>query len=114
SVNAIRIDLQDPDVHLMITSPIANNYVTDQRETLMQTPREFLAEHELHVAVNSGYFTPAGYSSPSGTPASLQGAVIFKGGLVSAQTRSNDSMSAIFFATNNQATFQFTNWPPAS
>src|SRR5687768_9970477 len=111
SVHALRVDLQDPDVRLHVTPPITNNYVPNQRETLLQTPREFLVEHRLQVAVNSGYFSPAGYSNPSGTPAWLEGLILSQGRQVSAQTRSNDSLSAMLFTTNNVATFLFLNWP---
>ncbi|HMJ65256.1 MAG TPA: hypothetical protein VK615_07880, partial [Candidatus Binatia bacterium] len=58
SVNALRVDLQDPDIRLFVTPPVTNNYVPDQRETLLQTPREFLKEYQLKVAINSGYFAP--------------------------------------------------------
>jgi hypothetical protein len=114
SVNALRIDLQDPDIRLFVTPPVTNNYEPDRRETLLQTPREFLLEHRLKVAVNSGYFSPAGYTLPSGTPASLQGEVISEGRLVSEQTITNDSLSAMLFTTNNQPTFLFINWPATS
>jgi hypothetical protein len=79
SVNALRIDLQDPEVRLMVTPPITDNYVPDQRETFLQTPREFLIEHGLQVAVNAGYFSPGGYQNPSGTPAWLQGSSFPRG-----------------------------------
>lgn len=112
SVNALRVDLHDPDVRLFVTPP-ATNYVANQRETFLQTPREFLLEHDLKVAVNAGHFSPAGYNSPSGTPAIVEGAVISAGRLVSTQTSSNDSLSTVFFATNNQPTFLPINWPAA-
>jgi phosphodiester glycosidase/purple acid phosphatase-like protein len=114
SVNALRIDLHDPEIRLFVTPPVATNYVANQRETLLQTPREFLVEHRLQAAVNSGYFNPAGYGNPSGTPAWVEGLVLSQGRLVSAQTSSNDSLSAILFATNNQPTFVYLNWPAAS
>ena len=110
SVNALRIDLQDPDVRLFVTPP-ASNYVANSRETLLQTPREFLREHGLSVAINSGHFSPGGYASPSGTPATVEGLVISQGLLVSEQTNPNDSLSAMLFATNNQPTFIHVNWP---
>ena len=109
SVNALRIDLQDPDVRLFITPP-ATNFVLNQRETLLQTPREFLLEHGLSVAVNSGQFTPAGYDRPSGTPAVLEGVVFSEGRLVSQQIAA-DSLSALLFATNNEPTYIPINWP---
>lgn len=113
SVNAVRIDLHDPDVRLFVTPP-ATNYVANQRETLLQTQREFLLEHNLKVAVNSGYFSPGGYNNTSGTPATVEGLIFSQGRLVSAQTSSNDSLSAILFATNNQPAFVYQNWPAVS
>jgi hypothetical protein len=114
SANALRVDLQNPDIRLNITPPVTNNYVPDVRETLLQTPREFVTEYGLQVGINSGYFSPGGYNYPSGTPAVIQGLAISKGRLVSAQTSSNDSLSAILFTTNNRATFVPINWPPTN
>jgi len=68
-------------------------------------------EHQLKVVVNSVYFSPGGYDLPSGTPALLEGLVISQGRLVSEQTRTNSSLSAMLFATNNQPTFLYVNWP---
>jgi hypothetical protein len=114
AVNALRIDLHDPDIRLMLTPPLTNNYVPNQRETLMRTPSEFLVEHDLQVAINAVYFDPAGYSNPSGTPAWLTGVAISEGRLVSEQAGTIDSESAMLFTTNNQATFVALNSPPAS
>ena len=111
SVNALRIDLWDTNVTLVITPPLTNNYVPDQRETYLQTTREFLVAHQLQVAVNSGYFSPGDYYQTSGTPASVEGTVISQGRLVSRQTITNNSMSAMTFGSTNQAAFYFLNWP---
>lgn len=111
SAHALRVDLQNPDIRLTITPPVTNNYVPEQRETLLQTPREFVNEYGLQVAINSGSFFPPGYNNPSGTPAWVYGLVLSKGRLVSAQTSSNDTLSALLFTTNNQATFVYINWP---
>ena len=111
SVNAIRIDLHDPDVELMVTPALTNNYSPGSRETALQTPREFLKQHGLQLAINAGFFTPAGYSSPSGTPADVHGLVISMGNIVSSQNNSNNSLSAMLFGTNKEAAFVFANWP---
>jgi hypothetical protein len=113
SVNALRIDLQAPGIKLVVTPPVTNDYVPEQRETLLQTQREFLVENGLQVAVNAAYFSPGGYENPSGTPATVEGAVISAGRVVSLQSRTNDSMSAMMFGTNNQPRFHFVNWPAA-
>jgi exopolysaccharide biosynthesis protein len=114
AVNALRIDLQDPDIRLMLTPPLTNNYVANQRETLMRTPSEFLVEHDLQVAINAVYFDPSGYNNPSGTPAWLTGVAISEGRVVSEQAGTVDSESAMLFTTNNQASFVSLNSPPAS
>ena len=110
SVNALRIDLQDPEVRLFVTPP-ASNYVANSRETLLQTPKEFLVEHGLSVAINAGQFTPGGYSNPSGTPAAVEGLVISQGLRVSEQTNPGESLSALLFGTNNEPTLIHVNWP---
>src|SRR5688572_3737715 len=110
SVNALRIDLRDPDIRLFVTPP-ASNYVANQRETLLQTPREFLREYGLSVAINSGQFTPGGYENPSGTPAAVDGLVRSEGRLVSEQTNPAESLSALLFTTNNEPTLIHVNWP---
>src|SRR5687768_17606618 len=79
SAHAMRIDLRDPDVRLITTRAVTNNYIPDQRETQLQTPREFQIEYGTQVAINSGFFFPAGYQSPSGTPSWLQGLAISQG-----------------------------------
>jgi hypothetical protein len=114
AVNALRIDLRDPDIQLALTPSVTNNYVPNQRETLLQTPSEFLVEHDLQVAINAVYFDPAGYNNPSGTPAWLTGLAISEGRLVSEQAGIIDSESAMLFTTNNQATFVPLNWPATS
>ena len=110
SVHALRIDLQDPDIRLVVTPP-ASNYVANSRETLLQTPREFMVEHRVSVVVNAGQFTPGGYSNPSGAPAALEGLVISQGLRVSEQTNPNESLSALLFSTNNEPTYIAVNWP---
>ena len=111
AVNALRIDLHDPDIKLMLTPPVTNNYTPNQRETLLQTPSEFLVEHDLQVAVNTVHFSPAGYGNPSGTPSYLTGVAISEGRRVSDQTGIVESESAMLFTTNNQASFVYLNWP---
>src|SRR4029453_3439574 len=51
------------------------------------------------------------FGMTSGTPGRVEGLVISEGRLVSAQTRSNDSLSAMLFTTNNQPYFVYVNWP---
>jgi hypothetical protein len=112
SVHALRLDLQDPDLRLVITPPVTNNYIPNQRETLFQTPREFLREHQAQVAINAVHFSPPGYLSQSGDNASLYGLVISEGRLVSTQSDTNLSASALLFTSNKEPSFVFFNWPP--
>ena len=113
SAYALRIDLQDPDVRLFTTPPVTNNYVPNDRETLFQTPAEFLREYQLQVAVNSVNFSPSGYNNQSGQKANLSGLVISEGRFVSSQNQfeTNISASAMLFSSNKEPSFVFFNWP---
>ena len=114
AANALRIDLQDPDVRLFITPRVVTNYVAESRETLLQTPREFLVQHKLQVAVNTIQFNPGGYNNPSGTPANILGLAMSTGAVVSTVITTNECQSAMLFTTNNQPQFLYINWPPTS
>jgi hypothetical protein len=111
SAKALRVDLQDPDIRLLVTPAVTNNYTPDVRETLLQTPGEFLVEHGVQVAVNAVHFYPPGYNSPSGSSAWLHGPAISEGKVVSEQINPVLSLSAMFFGTNNQPAYVHLNWP---
>lgn len=113
SAYALRLDLQDPDLRLFTTPPVTNNYIPNDRETLFQTPAEFLREYQLQVAVNSVNFSPGTYNNVSGQKAYLHGLAISEGRFVSSQVQSetNVSASAILFSSNKEPSFVYFNWP---
>lgn len=114
SANALRIDLHDPEIKLFLTPRVASNYVADSRETLFQTPAQFLEQYKVQIAVNTIQFNPPGYSSPSGAAANILGLAMSTGAVVSALVTTNECQSAMLFTTNNEAQFIYINWPAAS
>src|SRR5207302_185847 len=117
-MNALRIDLQNPDIRLF-TTPRITNYVAGYRETAGFTVSNFLTANVLQVAVNANNFHTPGtldspsYTLPAGTALELGGLQISQGEIVSTQESSTDSAS-ILFTTNNQPTVIPTNWPAHS
>ena len=122
-VNAIRVDLTDPDVRLFSTQRYTN-YVADGSggcgsETVVSTATNFLKNYKLQVAINANNFhTPCTADSPSytlaeGTPVRVTGALVSTGQVVSAQEGPVDD-STFLFTSNNVVTFAPTNWPPVS
>ena len=63
-VHALRIDLQNPNIRLFTTPPIAD-YQAESRETAGFKTSEFLVNYGLQVAINANYFRPC-CSQPSG------------------------------------------------
>src|SRR6266851_6682129 len=108
AVNALRIDLHDPDVQ-MFTDPACTNCPL---ETFGLTTSGFLQAYGVAVAVNANFYDPC-CSSPPGTPEDVIGLSISKGRVVSAQEGPTDS-SAVMFTTNKQVTMIGTNWPPTN
>src|SRR5712672_2696359 len=90
SVQALRIDLTDPDVTLF-TDPKANNGA----ETAGYTTSGFLKTYGVQVAVNASFFDPC-CSAPSGSPMSVIGLSICTGVVVSAQESITDSSVIMF------------------
>jgi hypothetical protein len=73
-VNALRIDLQQPDIRFFTTPS------NDDRpfETDSQTASQFLTEYELQVAVNAHFYRPCCTTAP-GVPMDLRGLAISEG-----------------------------------
>jgi hypothetical protein len=117
-INAMRVDLTDPDIQFYASPRIASDYVVDARETAGYTTSNFLTMHGLQVAINANYFHDAGtsdtespsYTDPPGTPFDVIGVEISQGQVVSPQD-SGDYTASFMFTTNNQVTFFPTNWP---
>jgi len=120
-INALRVDLTDPNLQFYAAPRIASDYVVDDRETGGYTTSNFLTMHGLQVSVYANYFHDAGtsdtespdYTAPAGTPYDVIGLEICKGQLVSPQD-SGDYTASFMFTTNNQVTFFPTNWPANS
>jgi hypothetical protein len=123
AVNALRVDLTDPDVRFF-TTPRYANYVPDGAgicgsETAVLTATNFLTTHNLQVAINANNFhDPCTSDSPSytlaeGTAVRVTGALVSTGQVVSVQEGPLDD-STFLFTSNNVATFVPTNWPPTS
>ena len=110
-VHALRIDLQNPNIRLFTTPPIAN-YQAESRETAGLKTSEFLVNYGLQVAINANYFRPC-CSQLSGSPMVVEGLAISDGNLVSAQEDA-DFASAMLFSSTNVPTMIPTNWPAAS
>ena len=117
-VQALRVDLTDPDIRL-VTTPRITNYIANSRETAGMSVSDFLVTKGVQVAINANNFHDPGtldspsYTLPPGTPFEVAGLAISQGQLVSAQEGPVDSAS-ILFTTNNQPTIISSNWPAHS
>src|SRR6266852_210675 len=100
AVNALRIDLTDPDVHLFTDPPCTN--CPSGTDTIGLTTSGFLNAYGLQAAVNANFFGGNGGFDVTGLS-------ISQGRVVSAQEGPTCS-TALLFATNNQATIINTNW----
>ncbi len=116
-VQALRVDLTDPDIQLFPT-PRCPGFQADYYETAGYTTTNFLSMNNLQVAVNANYFHDPGtgntespsYTLPQGTRFDIIGLLINQGQIVSAQ-EGPVYPASFLFTTNNQATFVPTNWP---
>ncbi|HRI12060.1 MAG TPA: phosphodiester glycosidase family protein [Verrucomicrobiota bacterium] len=110
-INALRIDLRDPDIRFL-SSPRISNYVANVRETAGRTVSQFLRTNQVQVAVNAGFFNPGTYYLPEGTPMTAAGLLISQGELVSPASASY--FASLLIDQNNQARIVPTNWPAVS
>ena len=117
-INALRVDLTDPNLQFYAAPRIATGYSVDDHETAGYTTSNFLTMHGLQAAINANYFHDPGtsdtespdYTAAAGTPYDVIGLEICKGQVVSPQD-SDDYTASFMFTTNNQVTFFPTNWP---
>jgi len=107
--NALRVDLQDPDVRLFST-PRIDNYQANGRETAGRTVSRFLQNYHLQVAINANFFDPTGYYLPEGTPMIVRGLAISDGLQVSART---DASPTLLVDALNHAEIIANNEPAA-
>ena len=109
-VNALRIDLHDPDVQMFTDPPCTNCGL----ETLGLTTSGFLKTYGVAAAVNANFWSsPLCCSATPGTPFDVTGLSISKGRLVSAQEGPTDA-SNVMFTTNKQVLMFSTNWDAAT
>jgi len=104
-VQALRVDLTDPDIQLF-TDPLANNGA----ETLGLTTSAFLKTYGVQVAVNGNLFEPCCSATP-GAPMFVTGLSICTGVVVSAQEGLTDS-SVIMFTKDKHGSIVSDNFPP--
>jgi exopolysaccharide biosynthesis protein len=110
NVNALRIDLHDPDVQMFTDPPCTN--CPFGYETLGLTTSGFLKAYGVQAAVNANFSSPC-CSATNGTPMDVIGLSISKGRVVSHQEMALDS-SNVMFTTNKQVIMISTNWNPAT
>src|SRR6266702_3633353 len=110
AVNALRIDLHDPDVQVFSDPPCTN--CPFGYETLGLTTSGFLKAYGVQAAVDANFYAPCCSATP-GTPMDVIGLSISKGRVVSAQESPTDA-TALLFRTNKQAIIINTNWPPTN
>src|SRR4051812_40886827 len=63
-VNALRVDLTDPDIRLETTPRLGANYLSGVREVVGLTVSDFLKAHDLQAAINANFFAPGTYYPP--------------------------------------------------
>src|SRR5713101_9347684 len=110
AVNALRVDLHDPDVQMFTDPPCTN--CPFGYETLGLSTSSFLKNYGVQAAVNANFYSPC-CGHTDGTPEDVIGLSISKGRVVSAQEGPLDS-STVMFTTNKQVTMIGTNWPPTN
>ena len=108
--NALRIDLQDPDIRLFSTPRIAS-YAANVRETAGRTVSRFLQVNHLQVAINANFFDPSEYYLPEGTAMAVKGLAISDGVQVSSAT---GSVPVLIADALNHAQIVPTNRPMIS
>jgi hypothetical protein len=111
-INAARVDLSDPDVQLF-TTPRANPYVEQSRETLSLTVSNFLRTYGLQLACDANFYGPNSDPSSEGVNMDVEGLFISQGTIVSRQDNSLET-TVLMFTTNKQPLFVFDNQPPGT
>src|SRR5713226_4900707 len=107
-VNALRIDLSDPDVQMFTDPPCTN--CAPPYETIGYSTSSFLRVYGVQVAVNANFYVNCCFYN-DGVPIDVTGLSISKGRVVSYQEMPIDS-SNVMSTTNKQVIMIATNWPP--
>src|SRR5260370_18091292 len=105
AINAMRIDLRDPDLQMFSDPPCTN--CPFGFETLGLTTSGFLKAYGVQAAVNANFYNQCCSATP-GTPMDVIGLSISKGRVVSAQETPID-YTALLFRTNKQVLIINTN-----
>src|SRR6266436_10080370 len=95
AVNAMRVDLADPDLQMFSDPPCTNCF---GYETLGLTTSGFLKAYGVQAAVDANFYNQCCSATP-GTPMDVIGLSISKGRVVSAQESPIDD-TALLFRTN--------------
>src|SRR5437588_5872463 len=106
AVQALRVDLLDPDVRFFTTPRNTNG----TSETLGQNTSLFLKTYGLQAAINANFYDPC-CSSPPNSPMNVVGLSVCTGVVVSAQESLTDSAN-LLITSNNVATIIANNFPP--
>src|SRR5438270_2652510 len=105
AVEALRIDLLDPDVRFFTTPRNTNG----TSETLGQNTSLFLKTYGLQAAINANFYDPC-CSSPPNSPMNVVGLSVCTGVVVSAQESLTDSAN-LLITRSNTATIVANNFP---
>jgi exopolysaccharide biosynthesis protein len=108
-MHVLRVDLQDPDIQIITSPKLTNNYLANSRESGGYTVSQFQQKYHLQVSINGGLFDPGTYYLPAGTPMDIHGLSIDRGVLVS--PAANTSPACLVFRANNVPELIYTNWP---
>src|SRR5713101_2341411 len=92
AVNALRIDLHDPDVQMFTDPPCTN--CAPPNETIGYSTSSFLRTYGVQVAVNAN-FQPLCCFYTDGIPLDVTGLSISQGVVVSAQENATDSSAVM-------------------
>lgn len=74
-VRAVRVDLREPTVDLLVTPSNGD----EPRDCAARTTTEFLAEFKCQIAINAGYFDP--FAKRKGDPLDTRGLALSRGDL---------------------------------
>ena len=115
--HCVRVDLTDPDVRLL-TTPRANGYQVESRETISQAVPTFLRTNKLQIAADAGFYS----ANPGGSDPSTEGAscevfgLQISAGIVVSPTANESHLrfASLLFTTNNQPSILFRNIPPGT
>jgi hypothetical protein len=107
AVNALRIDLSDPEIRLFPMPRCTNCPL----ETISTAPSQFLTGYGLQVAVNCSFSDSVNLIQ--GVPRDVLGLAISQGDMVS-PAATDENTVVLLFTTDNQPVFLPTNVPPTN